>query len=342
MKQLRVDALGGMALKVVGTLLLLAGLGLGALTERSLMLHRVAIGHHGGEVADLGSSGPQAGLHGSMVRVSGPLQVTEPAHDAEFNQVVSTPVLVRRVEMFQWREVRVGGDVHYELDWSDRPLDATDFKQPAGHVNPGEFPVHGKQFDAGQVRVGGYVLGAQLLHALPGTQRVTPDLRHLPPNLAASFSLYQDWLMTSADPARPRLGDVRVGWDTVPLQEVTVFARLDGDKLVPASDAADGKGYDIQVGDRALNDVLPDVPLPPEFAQARRVFSILLAALGALALLWEHRRRDALLALAVGVALVALVASVLWLGGSMAMALGWLVVAAVGIAVAVWRLRRIG
>ncbi|KRE90888.1 hypothetical protein ASG87_01755 [Frateuria sp. Soil773] len=342
MIRLRAGAVGGMALKAAGTLLLLAGVGLGALTERNLVLHRVAVQRHGGLVADVGDGGPQAGLHGGMVRVSGPLQVIEPARDAEFNQTVPTPVLVRRVEMFQWREVRVGGDVHYELDWADRPLDATDFKQPAGHVNPGEFPVRGKQFDAGQVRVGGYALDTQLLHALPGTQRVEPDLRHLPPNLAASFSLYQDRLVTSANPANPRLGDVRVSWDAVPLQEVTVFARPEGDRLVPAGDAADGKGYEIQVGDRALTDVLPDVPLAPEFVQVRRAVAVLLAALGALALLWEHRRRDALLALGIGVALVAGVGCVLWLGGGWSIALGWLLAAAVGVAVAVWRLRRPG
>jgi hypothetical protein len=338
----RLDALfgGNMALRVAGTLLLLAGVGLGALTERDLLLRRAATERHGGEVTDVGTTGSRDALHGSMVRVAGPIDVIEAPRDPDFNLSVPTPVLVRHVEMFQWREVRIGDSVHYEVDWVDHPVDARGFMHPAGHANPGGFPVSGKQFDAGLVQVGGFALGPELLHALPGTVQVTPDIRHLPANLAASFSSYQRWLVTSADPGHPKLGDVRVSWDAVPLQTVTLFARLDGDRLVPAADAADGKGYDVQVGDRTLSEVLPDVPMAPEFVQIRRGLAMLLATLGAYLLLWEHQRRDPLLALGMGAALVAAVACVLWLGGGMPMVLRWLVIALAGVGVTLWRLRR--
>jgi hypothetical protein len=183
-------------------------------------------------------------------------------------------------------------------------------------------------------------LGPTLLHALPGSQPVPADIQHLPANLAASFSLYQNALVTSADPASPRLGDVRVYWEAVPVQPVTILARQDGEQLVPAADAADGRGYDVQIGDHSLSDMLPDVPVPPELLSLRRVLSVLLAALGALALLWGRGRgwHDTPAALGLGAMAVGAVACAQWLGNDATMALNWLALGAAGGALALWRL----
>ncbi len=332
----------GLALNIIGALLLLAGIGLVAMTARGLLNYRAAASRHGGEVIDLGADAqPQAGQHGHMARVVGTPTVVEAPRDAEFNLRVNTPVLIRHVEMFQWREVRIGDGVHYELDWVDRLLDTSGFSEPAGHGNPASFPISGKQFDAGLVQMGGFRLGPVLVHALPGSQRVTPEPQSLPENLAVSFSRYQDYLVTSANPGEPRLGDVRVSWDEVPLQQVTVVGRLDGDQLVAAPDAADGKGYDVQVGDVPVLDMFPDLPIPPGFVLGERLLAVLLAALGAFVLLWTQRnRRDPLLALGLGALAVGVVASVLWVGDDTRTMCGWLAVALLGLAFAVWRLRR--
>ena len=335
------SATRGLVLKAGGVALLLAGLGLVAMTELGLMQHGIAAQRHGGDVVDARQSGPQPDMHGRMVHVSGPVQVVRAARDDDFNLSVARPVLIRHVEMFQWREVRIGDAVHYELDWVDRPLDARRFRQPKDHRNPGNFPVQGKQFDAGLVRVGGFVLGPVLLHALPGTEPVAPQPQQLPANLAASFSLYRNRLVTSADPAHPRLGDVRVSWEAVPVQPVTIFARLEGDRLVPAAEAADGRGYELQAGERTLNDLLPDVPPQPDLVMARRILAVLLAALGSFLLLLarDHGRYDALLALATGTALIGAVACALWLGVAWPMVLGWFAVTTVASLLAIWRLR---
>jgi hypothetical protein len=318
-----------------GAALLIAGLGLAAITERGLLMHHQAAARHGGDVVEAGSDGPQPGLGGSMVLVSGTPEVVEEPRDADFNLNVATPALNRHVEMFQWREVRVGGDVHYELDWSEQWQDPRKFQQPRGHANPASMPLQSHRFVAGVVRVSGFRLGPVLIDALPGAQAVTPDPGKLPANLAASFSLYHDYLTTSANPGSPRLGDVRVSWQAVPLQPVTVFARLDGDRLVRADRTEDGQGYQVQVGVRSLSDVLPDVPEPPEFTTARRVGAILLAALGAFLLLWERRRRggDVVLALAIGVAAIGAVSCASRLGGDWPPVLNWLAVTACGVLV---------
>jgi hypothetical protein len=332
----------GLALNIVGALLVLAGIGLVAVTARGLLNYRAVASLHGGEVIDLGTNAqPQAGLHGYMARIVGTPEVVEAPQDPEFDLRVDTPVLVRHVEMFQWREVRLGSSVHYELDWVDHLLDASHFQHPRGHENPVGFPLGGKQFDAGLVQVDGFKLGPVLLHALPGLQQVTPDPAGLPGNLAATFTRYQDYLVTSARPGDPRLGDVRVSWSEVPLQQLTIVARLDGDRLVAAGDAADGKGYMVQIGDVPVLDIFPDLPIPPEFVWAWRILAILLASLGAFVLLATQRnQRDGLLALGLGSLVVGVVASVLWLGDDMRTTVMWLALVALGAVVTGWRLRR--
>jgi len=330
-----------LALNVIGAVLVLAGIGLMANTARGLQDYRNAASQHGGEVMDLGENArPEAGQHGTMARVTGTPRVVEAPRDPDFNLRVNTPVLVRHVEMFQWREIRVGDSVHYELDWVDHLLDAGHFADSKGHANPVAFPVDGKQFDAGLVQLGGFKLDRVLLHAMPGSVQVAPDAAVLPENLAASFSRYQNYLVTSARPGDPRLGDVRVSWNEVPLQELTVVGRINGDRLEAAGDAADGKGYVVQVGDVPVLDVFADLPEPPEFVWSWRILSLLLASLGAFVLISAQRRSDPLLAVGLGAAVVGVVASVLWIHAGGSDMSGWLAVMLGGLVLVAWRLKR--
>lgn len=71
-----------------------------------------------------------------------------------------------------------------------------------------------------------------------------------------------------------------------------------------------------------------------------QILAVLLAALGAFLLISTHRRRDGLLALALGALAVGAVAAVLSVGNdNMAMA-GWLALALLGLGLAIWRLRQ--
>lgn len=338
MRQLRALGARALLLRTGGALLLVAGLGLIAVTEHGELLRRQALAGLGAAPADgRAAARPQ----GRMLRVTGPLNVVKDAYDADFNLFVATPVLTRHVEMFEWREVRLGNAIHYEMDWSEQPQDSAHFAQPKGHANPAAFPLRSERIDAPLVRVGGYALAPVLLHGLPGSEPVAPDVAHLPANLAASFSPYQGSLVTSADPARPRLGDVRVSWEAVPLQTVTIVARQRGDRLVPGDPAAlNGQGYDIELGEQAAAD--RDVAVPFNGLYARRIGAVLLATLGSYLLLRERRRRlaDAPLALATGLTVVAAVACALWLGSDEQRVLAWLALVVVGVLGIGWLHRR--
>jgi len=328
-------------LPALGAVILLIGVGVAAVTEQGHVEYRAQMQRHGGDVLNLGSDGrPDADEQGYMVRVVGPLQVVESPLDQQFNQQSNQPVLIRHVQMFQWHELRYGGPVAYELDWEDHPIDSSHFEHPEGHTNPGKFPLESAQFDAGLVRLNDFVLDPALVHALTGSQPVTPDLRSLPSNLAASFSLFNNSLVTSAVPSNPQLGDLRVSWEAVPAQGVTVVAKVSGNRLIPAIDAADGVGFAVQPGDVSLADIFPDLPLPPDYPWLRRIASILLATLGTTLLLrWHYQRIDPVLAPAIAVLVIGAVDAVLWLGNDNTRAAGWLVLALIGIALTAWRVR---
>jgi hypothetical protein len=328
--------------RCAGAALLLAGLGLIAWNERRVMDYTSAMTRHGAPVLDLGAGGrPTAGQYGSLTRVSGVPQIVDAPDDSEFNVHADAPILIRHVEMFQWREITVGGATHYELDWVDRPIDASNFAKPAGHVNPGAFPIQGRQFEAGEVKLGNFKLSEPILRAFPGRVTVPPNEKALPPNLAATFQRSGDTLVTSNKPANPRLGDLRISWEAVPLQSMTVLARIDGDTLVPAAEREGRDGFDVQVGERSLLDVLPALPEPPQAVLLVRLASFLLAVVGAWFLAYTSRlERDLLFAIGIGAVVVPAVAGVMWLAGDAMSASVWLLFAVLGAGLAIWRVQQ--
>jgi hypothetical protein len=328
-----------MLLPALGAIVLLIGVGAAAVNEKGHIDYRAQLQRHGGDVLNLGKSGrPDSDEQGYMVRVVGPLQVVEAPLDRQFNQQTDQPVLIRHVQMFQWHEVSYGGPPSYELDWEDHPIDSSRFAHPEGHANPGKFPLDSAQFDAGAVRLNDFVLDPALVHALSGSQPISPDLRSLPSNLAASFSLFNNTLVTSAVPSNPQAGDLRVSWEAVPVQDVTVVAKVNGNRLVPATDAADGVGFAVQSGDVSLADIFPDLPVPPDYSWLRRLGAILLATLGsALLLRWHYQRIDPILAPAIAVLVIGAVDAVLWLGNDNGLAAWWLLLMLIGIALTAWR-----
>ncbi|HET8553399.1 MAG TPA: TMEM43 family protein [Rhodanobacteraceae bacterium] len=315
-----------------GIVLLLAGLWLIGGNEHAAADWHQGMSRHGGDVLVLGPDAtPGADLDGRTVLVTGVPKVVEPPRDRDFHVQVDTPLLVRKVAMFQWREVRVGGQVSYEQDWVDHPVDSSRFDQPAGHANTQPFPFKAAQFVAPQVRLDHFMLAPAIVEALPmPVQPVTPDFSRLPANLQASFQTSDGMLTTSTGSGHPRLGDLRVHWLAMPLDTVTVVARVDGDRLAPAKGATDDQGFQVQLGQRSLTDIFADLPLPPDAVWAWRVVALLLAWAGAWLIVrhWCSPRSSAPTALASGVAVLALLAGIMWLTASVAVAIvAWAITA---------------
>jgi hypothetical protein len=309
------------------------------LNERNVQAYRIAAERHGGVVLDLGRHAqPSSGQYGHMVRVAGTPVIVQRPRDPQFNVTADAIRLTRVVEMFQWHEVHMGHSVFYEQDWEDHPIDSSRFVHPQGHRNHVRFPFTSEQFVAPNVRLGGFRLAPQMIASINGDQPVTPDMASLPPNLAASFQLYHGALVTSADPGSPRLGDIRVRWRAVPPQSITVIARAEGAYLKPAVGVADGAGYEVQIGDRSLADVLPDLPPRPKHPWAMRIMALLLAWAGVILFGQRHRRMPVawLTTLAVALALTTALGAALWIAVDLWTGLWWAGVMALALVVVFW------
>lgn len=109
--------------------------------------------------------------------------------------------------MLQWRRDAQGA---YATQWSAAQIDSSGFDK--NHANPAELPFNGERWWTRDARLDGQPVSPELLAALDAWQAYAPDLRQLPPNLAASFQPDSQWLSTSQNPRHPQVGDVRLHW----------------------------------------------------------------------------------------------------------------------------------
>ncbi|HJU06993.1 MAG TPA: TMEM43 family protein [Rhodanobacteraceae bacterium] len=337
MTQAENTAVRGIAAAIAGAILLLIALLLIGFTEHSDRLRVMGEDALGGFVLTGNQAKPGAASDGQLVFVSGDTQIAKPALDPQFNVSANAAALVRKIEMFQWHETD-GGRRSYDQDWVDHPVDASKFAQPAGHENPGAFPFDGARFDSPDVRVGGFRLGPKLVAEIEGVEDFTPDFRALPPNMAATFQAHDGALVTSADPQHPRIGDLRVSWMQIAPKELTVLARAQGGVLRQTQDASGRDLTQVQIGKRSLSDVVPDAAPRPNYAWAKRALAILLAWAGVLLIL-PRGKRDEWLALAAGIAPLALLASLFWFGVRNFAAIVLLALAILAAVAAAWRAR---
>jgi hypothetical protein len=324
---------------VFGGALLLLGLLLLGFTEHADRLRAMGEDALGGFVLTGAAAVPGPAADGMLVLAVGAPDVKVPASAAQFGAATAAPALLRKVEMFQWNETRFGGTRNYGQDWFDHPIDSSAFGSPSGHTNPGAFPITAARFDSPDVRVGGFKLAPALVRMIDGPSPFTPDLAHLPPNMAATFQAHDGTLVTSANLAHPQVGDLRISWTRIAPTELTVFARDQDGTLVPANDPSGAPIAQVSLGRQSLTDVLTDASQPPRFKWARRVLAVLLAWAGAAMLLPRARRRDRVLALAAAAVPLALLAAAFWFDVRMAACAALVVVAVLAAACAAWRWR---
>ncbi len=323
----------------LGVVLLVLGLGLLGVTEHTDRLRAMAEDALGGFVLTGAAAHPGPAADGQLVLAVGAPKVVAPAQDAQFGVAASAVALVRTVEMFQWQQTDFGGQLGYQMDWYDHPIDSTRFVHVAGHANPGAFPLAGARFDSPDVTVAGFRLAPQLVAQIAGVEPFTPDFRHLTPNMAATFQPDAGTLVTSADPARPRIGDLRVGWLQIDPAHLTILARDAHGTLGPTASPSGQALAHVMLGRLALTDVVTDAPRPPHLKWARRGLSLLLGWAGVALLLPAVQRRRRAQALLIAVVPLALVAAGNWFGARTLLAVILVLIAVAAAAFASWRWR---
>jgi hypothetical protein len=163
--------------------------------------------------------------------------------------------LIRRVEMFQWTEEqesetkkKLGGaeekttTYKYARAWADKPVDSSKFRERAGHANPQMIWRNRNQL-APKPMIGAFSVPDALLASF-GTERPLAANDSQVAVLQRKFNkpvqVADGVIYVAGDPAQPVVGDVRVTYAEVPLQEASVVARQSGNGLGPYITKAGG------------------------------------------------------------------------------------------------------
>jgi Transmembrane protein 43 len=172
-----------------------------------------------------------AANEGHRVRVSGKLAFSGAPRDAQLGIGADGAILVRHVEMYQWYEHCDAGNCHYDEAWSAQRVDSTRFRTPAGHENP-PFPFTGARFAAQEIRLGAFVVDADLAAAQLASIEYPVHASALPPNLAATFRDSDGVLYTGDDAEHPQAGALKVSYRIFPAANAVLIGVQRGSRLV--------------------------------------------------------------------------------------------------------------
>lgn len=226
----------GLILFLVGILVLFKNEGRAVTTAKSLK-------EGAGQVISVSPDRVSPENDERLVHFSGLAETSDTLEDPVFGVRREALRLQREVEMYQWQEEsrsetenKVGGGTEtvttytYERGWSDRHHDSSAFKKPAGHENP-PMPYTDASWTASDVSVGAFQLpesfvervsSFETLHLEETTDGERPE----------GFRVTKDGkLYRGASPSSPAVGDLRITFEVVPEQNVSVVAQQVGNTV---------------------------------------------------------------------------------------------------------------
>lgn len=206
--------------------------------------------------------------NGKLVYVTGELATTGTLTDAEFGVSAEGVMLVRQVEMFQWREKsesrtreKIGGGQEtvttysYERVWSNSRIDSSSFKQPGGHQNP-QMRYASRNYVSPNVTIGAFAVPERLVTQVGNAKpvEVTREMVQqfvVKSGQAANFS--DTAIFIGSDPGAPRVGDMRVSFQIVPKQAVSIVAQQANNSFAPYQTKAGNQLMMLSTGTVAPN-----------------------------------------------------------------------------------------
>ncbi len=220
---------------------------------------------------------------GALVHVSGPLSLAGPLADPAFGVSADAIRLVRKVEMYQWRETKrsetrqkLGGGEEtvttydYDRTWAADRIDSANFRETAGHENP-PLPFSSETTTAESAKLGAFTVEADVLSGV-GSERALSVPADRAGAIAASLGLGRSVSVVAGvvrvgdDPDRPRVGDLRVSFAMVPPLTISAVGRQAAGTLVP---------YQTESGDALLMAEDGTVPADAMFAHAESANTVL-------------------------------------------------------------------
>jgi hypothetical protein len=201
---------------------------------------------------------------GRLVHLAGETSGGQKLHDHDLGIEVAGLRLMRRVEMFQWKEEHASrsgrgsgeteADFTYSRTWSEEPIDWTRFRFPQDHKNPPMPAITSRSFVAKDARIGAFRIDERIITMLGhGAAFNVPagatGLAH--DRLGRPTQAVQGGIFAGDDPAAPRVGDVRISYTVLSHQSVSLAGRQNGDGIVPFRTA---NGNEILLAQTGMHD----------------------------------------------------------------------------------------
>lgn len=199
-----------------------------------------------GSVISVSAETIDAANDGRLVHVTGFATTDETLNDAELGIGVNGLALRRNVEMYQWQEheeskteKNVGGSTEttttysYDKDWSERVQNSSQFKVAEGHENPASMPYRERSWTASKATLGAYRLEPSLIDRLGGATEMQIDAGMLGEEQAATFKVDDGRLYRGENPQSPAVGDVRIHYEVLMPQNISIVARQVRDSFEP-------------------------------------------------------------------------------------------------------------
>jgi hypothetical protein len=168
--------------------------------------------------------------------------------DPDFGISVPGLRMKRSVEMYQWIEEtdtetqkNLGGSEEttttysYRTDWSGMLQDSSQFQNPTGHTNPSDMPYEDISLNAEPVTLDAYTLNPDIVASLQSYETYKlpeEDVNQIRAQTQNTVQRTGSYLYLG-DPQNPQVGDIRVQYQVVKPQPVSVVAKQAGSTLVP-------------------------------------------------------------------------------------------------------------
>ncbi len=234
---------------VVGLIMFVAAFPLLFWNEGRAVQRAKALEEGAGIVLSVTADQVDARNQGRLIHLSGTPTTDELLADPLFGVQEKAIKLRRVVEMYQWQESahsetkeKLGGGTEttttysYGKDWSSSAIASGSFKHPEGHQNPGAIPYEQAEMVARQVALGAFQLSDGLKDSLSHYQPVTPKpeaLERVKRAQTRPAALQGNELFIGLIPANPQVGDLRIRFDAVYPEPISIVAQQQGNSFTP-------------------------------------------------------------------------------------------------------------
>ncbi len=191
---------------------------------------------------DAGNVSPD--FEGQLVHVSGKTNTAEILTDAQFGVSTNAIKLRRNVEMYQWQEKSSSSGNNenktysYDKVWSKSVISSSGFNNQS-YTNPSSMPFQVTIKQANDVNLDAFVLPSSLISKINNYTAIVPDSSLLASLKAspsfANLNLEQQgqeiFIGYQGSPAKPEIGDIRIGFEQVLAGPVSVIAQQSGNSF---------------------------------------------------------------------------------------------------------------